>query len=146
VDNGRGNYDHILVGPPGVFLLDSKNWTGITSIVNGRPKLGRRHDPNADPRLGRVRDAILGASAEISREILKRTGRRAWVNAVVVFWNEFPDGLVEADRITHVHGARLLRFLEDQPAKLDPTTVAAVACAVRSLDTNRERTLKRRPG
>jgi hypothetical protein len=25
VDNGRGNYDHILVGPSGVFLLDSKN-------------------------------------------------------------------------------------------------------------------------
>jgi hypothetical protein len=63
VDNGRGNYDHILVGPPGVFLLDSKNWTSVTSIVDGRPKLARRHDPDADPRIGRTRDRASSSNA-----------------------------------------------------------------------------------
>lgn len=111
VGNGRGNYDHILVGPPGVFLLDSKNWTGVTSIVDGHPKLARRHDPEADPKVARTRDAVLAASAELSRTIRARTGRVVWVSAVVVFWNEFPDGVVESDRLTYVHGSRLLELL-----------------------------------
>jgi nuclease-like protein len=133
VDNGRGNYDHILVGPPGVFLLDSKNWTGITSIVDGAPKLARRHDPQAGPDMARTRNAVLAASAELSRTIRARTGRGVWVSAVVVFWNEFPDGLVESDRLTYVHGSRLLEFLESRPVQLAPVVVAAVSDALADL-------------
>ena len=42
-----GNYDHIAVGPNGVYLLDSKNLQGIVEIKNGMPHLNRRHDPEA---------------------------------------------------------------------------------------------------
>ena len=30
--SGRGNIDHVIVGPPGVFVLDSKVWRGDVSI------------------------------------------------------------------------------------------------------------------
>ena len=30
-----GNVDHLVVGPGGVYLLDSKNWSGEVSVANG---------------------------------------------------------------------------------------------------------------
>lgn len=38
--NGRANLDHVLVGPGGVFLLDSKRWHGVTTVEDGVPTLG----------------------------------------------------------------------------------------------------------
>jgi hypothetical protein len=39
-----GNLDHVVVGPTGVFVLDSKNWRGVVSadgkgelLLNGQP-------------------------------------------------------------------------------------------------------------
>lgn len=39
-----GNLDHVVIGPPGVFILDTKNWRGVVSadgkgelLLNGRP-------------------------------------------------------------------------------------------------------------
>jgi hypothetical protein len=128
VDHDGGNFDHILVGPPGIFLLDSKNWTGVTSIVDGTPRLARRHDPESSAAwTAGVKSSILAASAEISRELRARTGRRVWVNAVVVFWNEFPEALVETERLTYVHGSRLLQLLQDRPARLNARAVSTIA-------------------
>jgi hypothetical protein len=31
----RANIDHIAVGPPGVFVIDSKNWSGDVRVVDG---------------------------------------------------------------------------------------------------------------
>lgn len=30
----RANIDHVVVGPPGVFVIDSKNWSGTVAITN----------------------------------------------------------------------------------------------------------------
>src|SRR3954451_17974120 len=35
IDTGRGNFDHILVGPAGVFLLETKNLSGRQSVDHG---------------------------------------------------------------------------------------------------------------
>jgi len=123
-----------------VFLLDSKNWTGITSIIDGAPKLNRRHDPEARSSFAAaVRNAVLASSAEISRELRRRTGRSVWVNAIVVFWNEFSDGLNERHPITYVHGSRLLEFLNSKPARLDAAAVEMFAAALLDLQTDRAR-------
>lgn len=118
VDTGRGNYDHVAVGPPGVFMLESKNLTGITEVRNDVAWLRRRYDPDADKPL-RIESAVLGASAAVSRVITAQTGSREWVQAVVVFWNEFPDGLVESDRIAFVHGNRLKDYMQGRRPRLD---------------------------
>ncbi|MGH8967131.1 MAG: nuclease-related domain-containing protein [Actinomycetes bacterium] len=30
------NIDHVLVGPGGIFVIDSKNWSGRVSVDNGQ--------------------------------------------------------------------------------------------------------------
>lgn len=40
----RANIDHVVIGPPGVFVIDSKNWSGRVAVTdgvlrqNGRPR------------------------------------------------------------------------------------------------------------
>ncbi|MBV8999995.1 MAG: NERD domain-containing protein [Solirubrobacterales bacterium] len=41
-----GNIDHVLIGPPGVFLLESKNLNGLVSIERGVLSVRWREDPD----------------------------------------------------------------------------------------------------
>jgi hypothetical protein len=133
IDTGRGNYDHIVVGPGGVFLLETKNLTGIAEIRDGTPWLRRRHDPDADYALKKLRPHLLADAAELSSEIQRRTGQRAWVDAVVVFWSEFPQGVVEVNRLTYVHGSQLREWLAARPTRLAPAALAKITSAVTAL-------------
>jgi hypothetical protein len=133
IDTGRGNYDHIAVGPGGVVLLETKNLTGIAEIRDGTAWLRRRHDPDADYALKKLRPRLLADAAELSAEIQRRTGLRAWVDAVVVFWSEFPQGVVEASRLTYVHGPRLHAWLAARPPRLEPAALAKITSAVAAL-------------
>jgi hypothetical protein len=133
IDTGRGNYDHVVVAPGGVFLLETKNLTGIAEIRDGRPLLRRRHDPTADRPLKTLRPGLLAHAAAVSSEIHRRTGQRAWVDAVVVFWSEFPQGVVEANQVTYIHGSRLREWLAGRPARLKPEALAKIAAAVTAL-------------
>jgi hypothetical protein len=47
VNTGRGNIDHIVVGPTGFFAIETKDWKGVIEagtngelILNGRPATG----------------------------------------------------------------------------------------------------------
>jgi hypothetical protein len=41
----RANIDHVVVGPPGVFVIDSKNWSGRIEVRDGTFRAhGRRQD------------------------------------------------------------------------------------------------------
>ena len=120
-----GNYDHIAVGPAGVFLLETKNLGGIVELRDGVPHLRRRLDPEADTRLDRIRPRALAAAAHLKEDIERRTGHRTWVQAVVVFWSEFPEGLVDDGRCIFVHGPRLHALMQGRPNRLSrprPTT------------------------
>ena len=79
-----GNYDHIAVGPAGVFLLESKNLMGTVELRDGVPHLRRRLDPEAEVSFGRVRPQPLATAARLKEEIERRSGQRTWVQAVVV--------------------------------------------------------------
>jgi hypothetical protein len=51
VDPGRGNIDHIAIGPPGIFLVDSKDLHGTVSVERGRLSVRHRsrHAEGAAP-------------------------------------------------------------------------------------------------
>lgn len=76
----RGNVDHFVVGPQGVFAIETKGWTGeITCedgkiLRNGRPNLGK------DPIL-----QVKGAAADVSRLIAETRSFQTWVNPVLCF-------------------------------------------------------------
>jgi len=129
----RGNYDHIVVGPAGVFLLDSKNLQGSVHVRDGKPYLHRRDDPEANSACHWICTTTLAGAASLHDEIKRCTGHRAWVQAVVVLWSEFDDGVYQDENCVLVHGSRIHEWLAGQPDKLDEKIVTELAAGVRSL-------------
>ena len=74
-----------------------------------------------------------GAAANLKEEIETRIGTSPWVQAVVVFWSEFPDGVAKGDRCFFVHGSRIRGWLESQPAQLAQAQVDAIAGAIEAI-------------
>jgi hypothetical protein len=116
----RGNLDHILVGTAGVFLLDSKNLSGLVSFEpNG---LTTRHEgaPRDDFTYTGLEGAMRGAAVRLKREVERVTRLRPWVQAVAVVWGNFPQGSAEGDRVFYVAGNRLRDWLLAQEQRLSP--------------------------
>lgn len=133
VDSGYGNYDHVLIGPAGVFLLDSKNPVADAHIRDGELWLRRRHDTDADwPERRPRRDAFAGA-ARLHDQLAGLAGACPWVNAVTVLWCPFPAGIHEADRYTIAHGTQLVAWLEALPVTLSSEAARTLADAARRL-------------
>jgi hypothetical protein len=128
-----GNYDHIAIARAGVLLLETKNLKGSVEIRDGVPHLHRRLDPDVDERLVPIRPRVLRAAAELGGEIERRTGRRPWVQAVVVLWSDFPQGYVEHDRCIFIHGPRLRAWIADRADQLDEATVSEITEAVEAI-------------
>jgi hypothetical protein len=106
----RGNFDHVLVGPPGVFLLDTKRLSQRAVAGEDRLRAGRVHHLGAASR---------AAAAELGEQFESLTGRRPWVQSVVVVWGDFPQGEHDERQVLYVHGTKLLPWLLDQPPKLE---------------------------
>ncbi len=133
VDARLGNYDHIAVGAAGVFLLESKNPVGVVELQDGVPVVRRRHDPDASSRLEHVRRNTLRSAASLKEDLERRSGKRTWVQAVVVFWSPFPEEEVDDGRCIFVHGRRLRAFMRERPARLSESDVAHLGAAVAEL-------------
>lgn len=137
VQQRYGNYDHIAVGRAGVFLLETKNPKGVVELRGGVPYVRRRLDPEADNREDRIRPRALSAAIRLKKDIERRTGRRPWVQAVVVFWSDFPEGLVDDGRCIFIHGPRLAAWMQSRPDRPDQVKVEEIASAITHI-ANRE--------
>jgi hypothetical protein len=126
----RGNYDHILVGRPGVLLLDSKNLRGTVHMHGGEPYLRRPSDPEADERCAWVRSSALAGAASLKQDIERQTGRRQWVQAVVVLWSGFDEGIEESEKCVLIQGTHLRGWLEARADMLDDDATALLTAGV----------------
>lgn len=133
IENGRGNYDHILASRAGVFLLDSKYPRGEAYIRDGSLWIRRRDDPEADAPCRWIRNSALAGAARLNAQLRELTGRRAWVQSVVVLWCPFEEGLYEDDKCVYVHGSRLADWLDARPDTVDAHAVAEGRAAVQQL-------------
>jgi hypothetical protein len=76
VETGQGDVDHVVIGPTGVFALETKAWEGVfyrkvgQLYYNGKP---------ADHVLRQAR----GAAGNV-RQLMMQAGVDEWVDAVVV--------------------------------------------------------------
>jgi hypothetical protein len=116
VEIGAGNVDHVVIGPTGVFALETKNWSGRVWSEDGR--LYRDGHDRSDA----IRQAVHGAAS-----IKDRLGCR-WVEALLVF----PSANVQGDRVDlrWVAGlpiARLVSFITDRPTQLGDKEIARLA-------------------
>lgn len=127
---GTGNVDHVLVGPGGVFVLDSKRTDGLVVVQDSSVTVTRIDDPNLH--YVHTGSAHLLHLASETHERVRATSRISqWVTPVMVWWAEFPQRVVEG-RCVHVHGDDLVQWLLDRPTQIAPSRVQRVADAVRA--------------
>lgn len=134
--DGKANRDHVVVGPGGVFLLDTKWPTGKVTVAGDTVRV-ERDDPTAAYELPRLASWMRGAAVRLKEDTERATGQRGiWVHAVVVFWGEFEQQVTEGDRVTYVHGDELVGWLRSRaPVQQRPKTealAAALAVAARA--------------
>jgi Nuclease-related domain len=125
VPGSRTNIDHVMLGPPGVFVIDSKNWSGTVEVT-------------ADTVLhsGRNRERELAAllwEASAVDQALREGLAVAGIQAVAVM-------CVQGARVTRPRGrsdprygvqvlgaGQLVAWLRAQPLRLKPDEVAGLA-------------------
>ena len=115
-DHG-GNIDHVVAGPAGIFLLDSKKYEGMVSVEGDDLIVTRAIDPSHSYRdRGRL-GVIRAQAARLNRQLRDRSGRSAWVEPVVVIWGGFPARIHKGNGVTVVHGRELTTWLRAQPPR-----------------------------
>jgi hypothetical protein len=138
LDTGRGNIDHLIVGPPGVFLLDSKNLSGVLAVKAGVLSIRCREDPYEtykDVRLARqMRDRV----ADLEEQLL-RCGVEISVQPVVVLWGCFEQRSLLSRGVAWVQGKELHRALRGRPPRLGSEEIERAASALVDVLTPRAR-------
>jgi Nuclease-related domain len=124
----RGNLDHVVVGPGGVFLLDSKRWRGSTTVNGDIATVRRVEDPDLFYRLDSV-GYLKGLARDVHDRIRAESRVSVWVEPVFVIWGGFPQR-VAGETCKFVHGEDLATWLEDQPKRIDASRVDQLALAI----------------
>jgi Nuclease-related domain len=116
VQRAHENFDHVLVGPPGVILLETKVRSGTVSLEDGMLTIRYPDDPDEVVRLPRLAAQMRGRAAQLKATHRFEDGARRWVTPVVVLWADFSQRCVECDGITYLHGSELVRWLRSLPS------------------------------
>lgn len=119
--------DHLLVGPCGVFILDSRAWNGVVTVDNKGATITPRNDPGAAWVAYGHHRALPPAAAAVVRSLAAVTGGPiGGVRAVVVVWATFPERVVASGSVTYVAGEHLVEWLSTQPHSLDGSGLRAL--------------------
>jgi hypothetical protein len=117
--HGQGSWEHILVGPAGVFVLDSKYLHNEAEVRDDALHSGRLRFAGSTFRI---------AAWRVKSELEGRGAWPRWVQAVVVVWGEFPQRVVEERHVIYVAADELLPWLESLPSQLPrPKWAGAIA-------------------
>jgi hypothetical protein len=133
-----GNWDHVVVGPGGVFLLDSKHLLGNASVEDDYLVVRRIEAPEEVWRFEQLPANVRRQAASVN-DALRVGGRAPWVTPVVVVWPDLEPGLVEAGGLSCVSGPVLREWLETQPPRMTPERCAAVGEKLRKMREQRAR-------
>ena len=117
----KWNADHVVVGPPGAFVLDSKYRSGDVRTT----RKGIRIDGYKTDMAAGVQDQ----AREISRRLRESAGLRSWVQPVLVFDNEVR-GHREPDGVHVVDLYEVAAYLQDLPDELAAIEVQRVGRAL----------------
>jgi hypothetical protein len=122
LEHSHGNFDHVLVGPPGVYLLDTK-WLSQPAEVDG--------DTLRSGRLAYAGRSFRGGAVGVRQALEAQLNTPApWVQAVVVIWGDFAQGVHEERDVVYVDGSRLRDWLLSQRPRVNAPARAALAVAL----------------
>lgn len=132
VQTERGNIDHILVGPAGVFLLETKNLGGIVSVERGVLAVRWREDPDHGYEAPRVGPRARALAAQLAERLTGSGMPNVWVQPIVVVWGDFPQGSIQSGGVAWVAGKRLAGVLAARPTAVSAEQAAEITAVVRS--------------
>lgn len=123
LDIGRGNADHVLVGPTGVFVIETKDWGGRFYPVRGRLMFNERA---ANEVVGQVRAAALAVTRR-----LERAGIDTRVLPLIVSTRaRVHRSPLRIGAVTAVEADGLPAFVRGRRVLLDQDAVASVMAAI----------------
>jgi Nuclease-related domain len=124
IPNDKGNWDHVVVGRPGVFVIDSKFLSEPATVDSQGLRSGRLRAGGGASR---------GGAARMSAVIERETGLSLWVQGVVAVWGQLPLGVIERDKVLYVPAAQLVETLRDRPPRLTTDQCARVKTVLAAL-------------
>ncbi|NUW47022.1 nuclease-related domain-containing protein [Nonomuraea rhodomycinica] len=128
IPGSTANIDHLLIGPTGVWIIDSKKWHRRTQL-HGRGKqlwIGRR------PAEGVLRGLAYERSA-VARVVNRATGNTVGVWPLVAVHGAKVPGIgrpLVLDGITLLRAGQLRRYIRQTSESLSPAQVANLARAL----------------
>lgn len=129
-----GDLDHVVIGPGGVYLLDSKNLDGALS-VDARGLTQSFGDSERDSfTLSKLGNALRGEAVNLRNRIEDVAGLRCWVQAVVVVWGDFNDSTTEVENVVYVAGRELESWMRARPKRLSDRDVSLLQLGMESED------------
>lgn len=130
IDVERGNVDHILVGPAGVFLLETKSLGGIASVERGALTVRWREDPDDGYVARNVAPRTRALAARLAEWLRDEGAPGVWVQPIVVLWCDFAQGAIQSGGVAWVAGKRLA--LAQRPHVYSDEQVGEIVAALRS--------------
>ena len=132
VNTKRGNLDHVVVGPTGLFAIETKNWNGLISAASD----GELMQNGKAATTPHVRKFIARSMMVREQAIALTNSDDFYVRAVMVFPKAHVDVLYGATGKVHcVRLNRLRDYIEDQnySAKLNPSRVSELVRALQGI-------------
>lgn len=115
------NADHVVIGPPGAFVLDTKYRSGdVRTTGKGIRIDGYKND---------MAEGVRDQAREISRRLRVAANLRSWVQPVLVFDNEVR-GHREPDGVHVVDLYELVEYLQEMPKELSAIELEKVGRAL----------------
>jgi hypothetical protein len=124
LDTGRGNVDHVVVGPTGIFVIETKAWTGRVYLKPG-PRLmcGAREED-------RTISQVLAEVFEVRRR-LRHVGMDGWVEAFVALTaTRLPKGEIDLRGVRVVEAAAIPDAIRASRPRFTETQVARAAAVI----------------
>jgi hypothetical protein len=127
LNDGHGKHVHVLVGPAGVFLLDSKS-ASEAAVLDCELWLWHRYGVHVERTERPPRRHTLAGAAWLHCH-LGLADPYTCVHAVSVLWCRFADGVHEDEdkRYTIIHGEQLVAWLEGRPRALSSERIGEIS-------------------
>jgi hypothetical protein len=131
LDIGKGNIDHLLVGPAGIFLLETKSLHGLLSVERGILSVRWPEDPTDGYENRRLTPRMERLARELNGRLEQGGIADAPIQPVVVLWGKFEQRSVRSKGlVAWVHGNELEGMLRRRPTPLSADEVARFAATL----------------
>ncbi|WP_181449202.1 nuclease-related domain-containing protein [Nonomuraea aridisoli] len=126
VPRSRANIDHVVIGPTGVYVVDSKKWHRRTTIKPGGGTLWVGRTP-----IAKVVGPVVFEARAVAEALRRATGRPVDVVTVVaVHGGRLPRwGAINAGGTTILRASRVHGWIARRPRKYAAEEVAMMAAA-----------------